>query len=77
MKMDREIQNICINPLERCRDYKCKVFLLMNMKGILHGAFVGLGAWLKSKFILTVNRKTLQPCIHTCRPAGRVCDHGL
>ena len=24
MKMDREIQNICVNPLERCRDYKCK-----------------------------------------------------
>ena len=22
--MDREIQNICVNPLERCRDYKCK-----------------------------------------------------
>ena len=24
MKMDHEIQNIYINPLERCRDYKCK-----------------------------------------------------
>ena len=24
MKMDGEIQNICVNPLERCRDYKCK-----------------------------------------------------
>ena len=24
MKMDREIQNICVNPLERCRDFKCK-----------------------------------------------------
>ena len=24
MKMDREIQNICVNPFERCRDYKCE-----------------------------------------------------
>ena len=24
MKMGCEIQNICVNLLERCRDYKCK-----------------------------------------------------
>ena len=24
MKMDCEIQNICVNLFERCRDYKCK-----------------------------------------------------
>ena len=33
---------------------------------------MGLWAWLKSKYIVIVNRKTLQPCMRACRPAGRV-----
>ena len=24
IKMDSETQNICVNPFERCQDYKCK-----------------------------------------------------
>ena len=33
---------------------------------------MGLWAWLKSKYTVIVNRKSLQPCMHACRPAGRV-----